>query len=208
MFRNKMSLSILAFAGSIILFIGATFAWYTLTQNIFVDPITQTVVNLDASAGLELSPDGVEYDTTSSVITQNRVPGDTVYYRIEIENTGTVDLSLRIRFEGFLITANNPLKDISNFLNNVNLTEVIIMSASNNMNSDSIQEQYLSYLIGTLPPGIELEDATITLFSNILVPVGESVIVLFDLTIDSSAGNQYQNLQLSIDKIVIEAVSE
>jgi uncharacterized repeat protein (TIGR01451 family) len=154
MFRNKMTLSILAFAGSILLFVAATFAWIALETFVKIDPITQTVVNVDAAAGLEVSPDGVEYDTTTSIATQNRVPGDTVYYRLEIENTGTVEITIRVRFQGFDISPTNPLKSTANFQNGVNLTEALLVSASNDKNSEIISNTYMSYLIGALPPGV------------------------------------------------------
>jgi hypothetical protein len=208
MFRNKMTLSILAFAGSILLFVAATFAWITFEIFVEVDPITKTVVNIDASAGLEVSTDGIEYDVAQSVVTQNRVPGDIVYYRLEIDNTGDVLINLRIQFQGFLSTVNDPLKDDTNFENGMTLVDIIRVSATNSLNSDEVDNLLMSDLIGPLPIGVTYENASLLLFNGIPVPVGTSVVIIFTFTISETAGNDYQNLKLSIDNIIVDAIQE
>lgn len=206
MIKNKMLLSLFALSASVLLFIGATFAWFVFNFLTDVDPTTGTVVNVDASGGLEISTDGITYDTTNAIGVQDRVPGDVVYYQLVIDNTGETPLNVRVRFSGFLNEPANPLRSLTNYLAGRTLLDVILISASNNVNSDVVEQVAMTDLIGPLPPGITYETANLILFDNIFIPVNSGVIITFSFTISPSAGNQYQNLNLSIDNIIIDAV--
>lgn len=206
MFKNKMLTSLFALSASVLLFIGATFAWFVFKFSGDIDPITGTVVNVNASGGLEISTDGITYDTTNAVGVQDRVPGDVVYYQLVIDNTGETPLNVRVRFSGFLTEPANPLRPLTNYLAGRTLLDVILINATNSVNATVVQDALMSDLIGPLPPGITYETANLILFDNIYIPVNGGAIITFSFTISPSAGNQYQNLNLSIDNIIIDAV--
>jgi hypothetical protein len=208
MTRNKMTLSIVALVGSVLLFIGSTFAWFVYQRFVDVQNSGFTIINIEAVAGLEISSDGIEYDAISSVETENKVPGEVVFYRLQIQNSGNTEISIRIRFFGFIDSVANPLKDDSNFQNGKSLVEVLYIEASNDTNSTVFNSQLISTALGDLPPGTTNATASIVLFDNIVVPVGEIMIIVFSLTMSPEAGNDYQNLKLAIDSIIIEAVAE
>jgi hypothetical protein len=204
--KNKMLLSFTALAASVLLFIGATFAWFVFKFSGDVDPITGTVVNVNASGGLEISTDGITYDTTNAIGVQDRVPGDVVYYQLVIDNTGETPLNVRVRFSGFVTEPSNPLRSIVNYLAGRTLLDAILINASNSVNSSVVENALMSSMIGTLPPGITYETANLILFDNLYIPVNGGAVITFSFTISPSAGNQYQNLNLSIDNIIIDAV--
>lgn len=208
MLRNKLTLSIVAFVASIVMFIGATFAWFIIQEWVDVFPITKTVVNVDATAGLEISPDGIEYDTVTSISTQNRVPGDTVYYRLQVDNNGEGPIVVRIRLKGFMNSVNNPLKSDANFQAGRSLIDAIYISASNDVNSDTVDNMLMSDLIGPLPIGVTYDTAELILFNGIPLSVGASVAIVFSFTIGENIGNNYQNLELTVDSILIDAIQE
>jgi hypothetical protein len=208
MITNKMTLSIVAFVGSVLLFIGATFAWILYQYWVDAGETTHTVVNVDASAGLEISYDGIEYDSVTSVATQNKVPGDIVFYRLYIENTGNTLISIRVKFYGFIISVNNPSKDDTNFQNGNNLVNAILLSATNDIDSVTVDNILLADAIGNLPLDGTYETATLILFNNIIIPEGDNVTIVFTFTFSPTSGNEYQNLKLSIDSIIIDAVAE
>lgn len=206
MFKKKMLLSIVALAASVLMFIGATFAWFVFKFSADIDPVTGTVVNVNASGGLEISTDGITYDTTNAIGVQDRVPGDVVYYQLVIDNTGETPLNVRVRFNGFVNEPANPLRSMVNYLAGRSLLDAILVSATNSVNSDVIDQVLMTDLIGPLPPGITYETATLILFDNLYIPVNGGAVITFSFTISPTAGNQYQNLNLSVDSIVIDAV--
>jgi hypothetical protein len=204
--NKKMLLSVIALAASFLMFIGATFAWFVFKFSGDVDPITGTVVNVDASGGLEVSTDGITYDETNVVGVRNRVPGDIVYYQLVIDNTGETPLNIRVRFNGFINEPADPLKSMVNYLAGRNLLDAILISATNSVNTEVVDQVLMSDLIGPLPPGITYETANLILFDNLFIPVNGGAVITFSFTISPEVGNQYQNLNLSVDSIVIDAV--
>lgn len=208
MLKSKMTISILSFVGSVLLFIGATFAWLLMSNVVEIGTGTRTVINVDASAGLLVSLDGIVYDIASVVVTESRVPGDVVFYQLFIENTGNVELSIRVRFFGFINSPAITLKDTTNYDQGRSLVEVIYLHASNDVDSSTIDNVLLVDAIGTLPLGTTYQTANLILFNNINIPVGENATITFSFTFSPNAGNEYQNLKLSIDSIIVDAILE
>jgi hypothetical protein len=208
MLNNKLTISIISFVGSVLLFIGATFAWLLLSNIVEIESGTRTVINVDASAGILVSLDGIVFDTTSVVVTESRVPGDVVFYQLFIENTGNVELNIRVRFFGFINSPADAQKDTTNYDQGRSLIEVVYLNASNNIDSSTIENILLVDAIGTLPSGTTFQTAHLILFNNINIPIGENATVTFSFTFSPNAGNEYQNLKLSIDSIIVDAISE
>ncbi len=205
--KTKFTMSLVMMIGSVLLFIGVTFAWWTYQTFVESSPTTYMVVNIDAeSAGLEVSPDGVTYDTTESVITQNKVPGDIVFYRFALSNSGNSAINIRISFLGFLLFINDETKDTSNFLNENHLVKAVTVSAFNDVTDDVLPETLLVDLISPLPLDDDFSFSRVVLFESINLAIGQTVNVTFALKLSPNAGNNYQNLKLSVESIVVDAV--
>lgn len=205
--KTKFTMSLVMMIGSVLLFVGVTFAWWTYRTFVESSPTTYMVVNIDAeSAGLEVSSDGVTYDTTESVITQNKVPGDTVFYRFALSNSGNSAINIRISFLGFLLFINDETKDTSNFSNDNHLVKVVSVSAFNDVTDDVLPETLLVNLISPLPLDDDFSFSRVVLFESINLAVGQTVNVTFALKLSPNAGNNYQNLKLSVESIVVDAV--
>jgi hypothetical protein len=209
MIRNKMTMSIVAFSASVLLFIGVTFAWLTFQTWVTPGEQTYVVVNIDAdSAGLEISNDGVTYDTVESIAAQNKVPGDIVFYRLNLSNSGNTPIDIRVSFVGFLLFVNDELKNSTNFLPENHLMYALLLSGFNDVNNDILEPTLLVDLVENLPLDNDFTNSRIVLFESITLAIGQSVNITFALQMSTSAGNQYQNLKLSIDSIVVDAVFE
>lgn len=207
--KAKFTMSLVMMIGSVLLFIGVTFAWLTYQIWVETGPTTHMIVNVDTiTEGLEISSDGVTYDTTNALLTQNKVPGDVVFYRLSLGNSGNTDINIRVSFLGFLLFVNNELKDSSNFSNNNHLVNVIYLSAFNDVTSEVLSETLLVDLINPLPVNNDFSTSRVILFNSIPLEIGQVVNITFALKLSPNAGNHYQNLKLSIDSIIVDAIFE
>lgn len=207
--KSRYTISLVMMIGSVLLFIGVTFAWLTYQIWVETGPTTHMIVNVDTiTEGLEISSDGVTYDTTNALLTQNKVPGDVVFYRLSLGNSGNTDINIRVSFLGFLLFVNNELKDTSNFSNNNHLVNVIYLSAFNDVTSEVLSETLLVDLINPLPVNNDFSTSRVILFNSIPLEIGQVVNITFALKLSPNAGNHYQNLKLSIDSIIVDAIFE
>jgi len=207
--KSKFTMSLVMMVGSVLLFVGVTFAWLTYQIWVETGPTTHMIVNIDTiTEGLEISSDGVTYDTTESIITQNKVPGDIVYYRLTLGNSGNTPINIRISFLGFLLFANDILKDTTNFTGDNHLVNVVYLSAFNDVTSEVLTETLLVDLIDPLPIDNDFSTSRVILFNEIPLEIGQAVTLTFALKMSPNAGNNYQNLKLSIEAIVVDAIFE
>ncbi|MDP3130990.1 MAG: hypothetical protein Q8N15_06660, partial [Bacillota bacterium] len=68
MLKRKMSLSIVAMTSAVFLFIGVTFAWLTLTDVIHLGGTEVAVQDVEATAVLQISEDGLTGWTDAAAI--------------------------------------------------------------------------------------------------------------------------------------------
>lgn len=204
--KTKFTMSLVMMIGSVLLFVGVTFAWIIVNRTIDSEDITSIIADVSVLTTLESSLDGVEYNSTEILGVSNIIPGDVVFYRLTIENTGNTSIDLRVRFFGFTSNVSNPLKNNLNHIEGRSLINVVKLSVTNTKNSDQINEQILSNVIGTLPVGLTYSQANLNLINNIFLPVGDILSIDISFSLPTNIGNDYQNLRLSISSIIIDAV--
>ncbi len=195
MLKRKMSLSIVALTSAVLLFIGVSFAWLTLTDIVHLGGTEVAVNDVEATAVLQASEDGITgWADVSAISIAGAVPGDTFYYRLVITNVGALPIDTQVSFIGFTNSVADILGDDANFLAGRSLASVILYSMTNTANTDTITDEPL---------------ATLTLAAqHIDIAVSDSETVYFSLTIAETMGNDYQNLKLTIDMISISSIGQ
>jgi hypothetical protein len=203
MLNKRMSLSIVALTGAVLLFIGVSFAWLTISQIVDLDETTIALENVDATAVLQVSTDGGNnYVDTDAIAIANAVPGDVFYYRLVITNTGARAIDSQVAFIGFTNAAADPLGDDANYQAGRSLASVLLYSMTNTSNMSTITDESIATLVG----GTVTSTSSFLGAENLSIAIGESETVYFTLKISSSMGNDYQNLKLTIAMIAIQSV--
>jgi len=197
-----MSLSIAAMTSAVFLFVAATFAWLTLSDIVHLGETTIELEDIDATAVLEVSTDGLTYVSASAIAIENAVPGDIFYYRIVITNTGAKPIDTQVAFIGFSNAVADVLGDDTNYQAGRSLASVLLYSMTNTANMTTITDQPIATLIGGPVNGSALFFGA----ENLDIAVGTSETVNFTLEVATTSGNDYQNLKLTIDTISIQSV--
>ena len=206
MTKSKMILSLVALIGASLVFVVATFAWLTVTNVNGLGDILLNQTDMGTETILEVSTDGITYSPASSISIDNAVPGDVTYYRLSIENIGEVGVLTSVYLWGFIDSVADPLGDSTNFNNGQTLRDVLLVDSSNSATSETIVSTTMTSLIGTLPPGVDYDQALFGIAHDIPIAVSGTQYVYFTLTVDPDAGNDFQNLSLAISQIQVSSV--
>jgi len=206
MTKSKMILSLVALIGASLVFVVATFAWLTVTNENSLANLIHHFNDAETVSILEYSTDGVTYSPISSISIDNAVPGDVLYYRVAIENVGNVDLLTSVFLWGFTDSPADPLGDTTNYTNGQTLRDVLLIDSTNSATAETIVSTSMTTLIGTLPPGVDFDQALFGVAHNIPIAASETEYVYFTITVDPDAGNDYQNLNLDISQIQVSSV--
>ncbi|HOP57665.1 MAG TPA: hypothetical protein PLH02_05965 [Bacillota bacterium] len=199
--KQRIVLSLIAMMGSVFLLIFASFAWFAVSNSNNVDGTDVDVVNLDVEVTLEISMDGVTYVPADNIAIDGAVPGDLVYYRISLDNTGNVPVNVRISLSGFTdqaADANFSYDDTKT------LRDVTLVNCSNTVNSETITGQLIADLLPYVPSG-DYSNQSFDLASSITLPVSGIGIVYFTLQVSGNAGNDYLNQSIQIARLSIES---
>jgi hypothetical protein len=197
-----MTLSLLAFVGSLFLFVFATFAWFYVSQWVHLDTIDIDVGDMDISATLEVSSDGITYESVDAIEFDYAVPGETKYYHLIIENTGSISVRLAASLFGF---TDGPANDELEYDETKSLLDVTMMAVSNDVSSESISDEYM---VDLLDPYVDYSSQPLYLATGMVLAPTEIGTISFSFLISGTdAGNDYQNLKLTIARIVVNASS-
>ncbi len=199
--KNRMLMSILALVGASLLLVGATLAWFTVSQTVNNDNIDLALINVDAVVTLETMI-GETWTSVDSINIAASEPGDSFQYRLTIYNSGNIGLKTDIILSNFIDGLTNPL----GYDNPLSLLSVVTIAASNSINETyGISTMTLSSAISqpanVYSPNLMLAD-------NISLAIGETGYVYFTLSLPGTVGNDYRNLSLGIQQIRITLVSE
>lgn len=199
MIKKRMTLSLIALISSVFLFVLASFAWMTLSQIISIDTNIFNLIDVKAEVTLEVSYDGEEYSVVDTILFDQAVPGSTIYYRISIHNTGNVSSHIQVAFYGFSDTQNDetvPYDDSRS------LREVLFISTENNINDEAIDQVAMVELMNSVPSG-DYTSSYLYVLGAMLLEADETGVLELSFQVAPSAGNDYQNLALSINRIII-----
>ena len=206
MSKKRMTLSLIVLISSVFLFVFTSFAWFAISEFINIGGPSIDLVNIEATATLYVSTDDVIYNEATEISISNSVPGNVMYYRLVIENTGDLDIHTKVSLFGFTNTVADPIGSDANYLAGNTLIDVIRVSESNDWNSEVLNEVLLSSLIPYIASG-DYSQSSATLVEDLSLTVGNTATVSFSLTIDGTlAGNDYQNLLLEIANLAIQSV--
>jgi len=199
MIKKRLSLSLVAMVGSLFLFVAASFAWFTASEIVSFGEDIVDIRNIDVTAELYVSDNGVDYVAATNIDFQTSTPGDIKYYKLIIANDNVFNVFTKISLHGFTDIYSDVLADTSNYSAGKSLMDVLLLNTSNNVNSDTIVDQTLSSL--------EASSFVIT-HENIIVSALSSAEFFFSFTVSETlAGNDYQNLRLDIDNLYVQSVS-
>lgn len=195
-----MLMSILALVGASLLLVGATLAWFTVSQTVNNDDINLALINVDATVALEIYENDA-WVSTDSLYIQNSVPGDSFQYRLVIYNSGNIGLKSNILLTNLVSGLSNPL----GYQNELSLLDAYQISSTNSQNAFEITTQTLSSAIAEIqnsyPPHLLIaKDFSLT--------VGSTGYVYFTLSLPSTVTNEYRNLALAIQEIRITLATE
>ena len=200
MIKKRLSLSLVALMGSLFLFVAASFAWFAVSNLVDVGPNIVDVQDINVTAELYVSDNGVDYVVATSIDFQNVVPGDIKYYKIIVTNENAFEVSTQVSLRGFTDTYTDISSDTSNFTAGNTLKDVILLNSSNSVNSDTIDDQILT--------SIYFASSVVITHENVTVPALGSAELYFSFTISETlAGNDYQNLRLDIAHIYVQSIS-
>lgn len=198
--KKRMTLSLVALISSVFLFVLASFAWFLASGIVDIDPNILNVIDLDVEATLEVSDDGEDYVSADTITFTNVTPGSIKYYRLTLSNVGNIDCNTKVTLDGF---ADGPTDIAVTYDNTKSLSDVIILNSS--------------YVVNSVPPVVnEIQDETMTdsltgtiiyLATNIYLDIDDTVILDFSFLISGAAGNDYQNLGLSIGRLIVQSAT-
>jgi hypothetical protein len=195
--KKRLSLSLVALIGSVFLFVIASFAWFNVSDIVDVLPDSVNVQDIDVTAVLYESDDDITYVLSAGIDFQNQAPGGIKYYKLVVTNNNDFDIYTQVSLYGFTETYTDINGDTSNFTAERSLADVVFINASNNKNSETIENLTISSLA--------FSDYLIT-HENVLVTFSESTELYFSLTLSENAGNDYQNLQLDFSNIYVKSI--
>ena len=205
---KRMKLSLFALIAAGLMFVVATFAWLAVSGAIDFGENPITIVDIDAITDFDISFDGNSYSPATGISLFNQVPGETMFYRISLANTGDIDILARISLQFFLTSPANALSNTANYAAGRSLVDVYIVNASNSADAQTIVSQSMATLIGELPVGFTYADATMLLFDGLSIPIGQEIFIYFSVTLPEDVNNDYQNLAMSVGDILIEGMGE
>ena len=198
--KNRMLMSILALVGASLLLVGATLAWFTVSQTVNNNDIDLAVINVDATVTLE-KYDNDSWGTVDSLFIQNSVPGDSYQYRLVIYNSGNIGLKSDVILSDFVSGLSNPL----GYQNELSLLNAYQIAATNSQNAYEISTT-------TITAAIADEDNTsspnLLIANDFSLAIGATGYVYFTLSLPSDITNEYRNLALAIQQIRITLASE
>ncbi len=195
MIKKRLTLSLVALVGSVFLFIVAAFAWFAVTEVVDLMPNIVRIKDIDVDATLYVSSDNINFSETNSINIDTAVPGDSWYYKLVVTNNNTFSVSTHVTLQGLNESFRDGTADTSNFLAGKSLLDITFLDASNSVNAEVIIDQSLD----SLAAGGD----SITTHSSVDIEPMTTVELYFSLTISSAAGNDYQNLSLSIDNLFV-----
>jgi hypothetical protein len=200
-----MTLSLLAFVGSLFLFVFATFAWFLVSEWVNVDPNNVRIVDVNVAAILFESDNGIDYTETNSIDFSSQQPGATKYYKLSLENTGNVAENIKVSLYGFSDGASDSEKPYDD---TKSLRDVTFIAISNSLNQETYSD-YVAELLPVVPSGDYTNQAlylTIGLTLSLETTTGD---IFFNFTLPGDdLGNDYQNLKMVIATIIISAIKE
>jgi len=203
MLKKRMTLSLVALVSSLFLFVFATFAWFAVSEIIDIFGPNVNIVNLEVTATLEVSDDGITYIEADGISLENAVPGAVKYYRLTVENIGDVELFVKISLYGF---EDVPTNALIAYDDTVNLLEKVVLNADNDINEETIVDEYMIDLLPEIDPEFFTTSHLYLVGSMYLDP--EDIGVLdFSFEISGTANNQYQNHALEITNITITGIN-
>jgi hypothetical protein len=201
MIKKRLSLSLIALVGSVLLFIVTSFAWFTVSEIVSIGGINNALRDEDVEVEIFVSTDGINYNLTTEIDFQNQMPGDVVYYRVDITNNNQENISSQVSMYGFADELTDELGDDTNLLAGNSLVDVILVDVSNSVNANTIEDQTLASLLSS-PNKVS---ANVVLVETMVIASTTTESVYFSLTFSGTAGNDYQNLALSIDNIFVQS---
>lgn len=208
MLKKQMALSLTVLIAAAVLFIVVTFAWLTVSEIVDIDDTFITLEDVDATVELQVSTDAehaVYTKVTGGISLENAVPGDVFYYRIWIQNTGLKAIISRVVFYGF---TDGPSDDLVAYDAEQSLINCLLLNSYNTANSLTIVDELISTRIGELSGGLTYANASFILVNNVDIAVADDEYVYFTFTVATNAGNEYQNLKLTIATIQIQSAAD
>ncbi|MDA3931916.1 MAG: hypothetical protein PF513_04190 [Tenericutes bacterium] len=192
---KRLYLSLAALIGSVVLFIIASFAWFTVSEYVNLPWLDFGVDNFDIQYEILESEDDLTYSLVEDISFDSLMPGQTLYYQINISNQQDRFVNAEVYFIGFSdiysdgtpSTSEYSLKDAIFFTSEVN-SQVIL------------NEQLLSNL---LIDQTNHETAKISVSNVFTIEPLSTTTLYFQITVDESIGNEYQNLGVDIGDIYI-----
>ncbi len=198
MTQKRLTLSLVALMGSVLLFVIASFAWFAISDVLNINDNTIELINIDVDADLYVSDNGSDYVLASSIEFLNNVPGDIKYYKIVLTNNNDFAIHTQVSLHGFTDSYADAGGDTSNYALGQTLMDVVLLNASNNIDSVTITDQTLTSLY--------YGSALVITHEDVLVPALGGAEFYFSFTISEDAGNDYQNLGLDIAHIFVQSV--
>jgi len=196
--KKRLSLSLFAMIGSVLLFVIASFAWFAISDIVDIGDNTIQLIDINVSAELYSSDDGVSYVAASRIELLNSVPGDIKYYKIVVTNENDFAVHTQVSLHGFSDSYTDIAADTSNYALGQTLMDVVLLNASNNIDLIEITDQTLSSLY--------FASEFVITHENVVISALGSAEFYFSFTISEEAGNDYQNLLLDIDYIFVQSV--
>ncbi len=203
--KNRMIMSILALVSAALLLVFATYAWFTVSTDVFGGPTTVNILNLDVTATLQYSETGLLIPSDSYTFTadsidfDNAIPGETYYFRLKIENTGNISVTSRVILFGFMdgLAVQPPF----GYDNPNSLLSVILFESTN---TDNLYNLSSATLLSRISGSPDFSTASLVIANDITLEVDEIQYVYFSFTFPgNTVGNDYRNLRLLISQIQV-----
>ena len=196
MIKKRLSLSLVALIGSVFLFVIASFAWFAVSDIVNIDGSIIDIQDIDVSAVLYESYDDVTYNVVSSIDFQTQVPGDIKYYKLLITNDNDFTSSTQVSLFGVTDIYTDINGDTANYTAGRSLAEVLLLNASNNIDSVTIVNQSLTTLIAS---------TKVITHESVSIPASGTAELYFSFTVSEDAGNDYQNLRLDFTNLFVQS---
>lgn len=201
MFKKRLSLSLAALIGSVFLFVAASFAWFAISDIINVDDFLVGVGDVDVSAELYVSSNGVDYTSATGIEFSNTIPGDITYYKLVITNNNSFTINTQVSLNGFTDGVADVGGDDSNYLAGKTLLDVLVLNASNNVDSVTITDTTFSSLL--------FASSSVITHEAVEIAASSTAECYFSITVSPTlAGNDYQNLKLEINHLYVQSYSQ
>ncbi|MFP4478760.1 MAG: hypothetical protein ACLFPM_04960 [Candidatus Izemoplasmatales bacterium] len=192
---KRLYLSFMALIGSVILFIVASFAWFTVSEFVEIPWLGSSIDNYDIHYELYESDDDLDYELVEDISFEALMPGQTLYYQINISNLQDRTINAEVFFIGF----NDINADGTPSTSEYTLKDAIFLTSE--VHSETIINQQLlsDLLIGQ----INHETAKLSVSDVFTIGPLATVTVYLQFTVDNDIGNEYQSLGVDISDIYI-----